>query len=1746
MSSADSQAAAETLLAKALNLFTFLGKAQSLSVKPIRRTSAYEDVLWFADLPDHAAVASGLGGPSSQAVDALFTIERVPKVSPPPLEADLVEWVDGPIDDPQTAPALHSSVYRESQLGPDRDESIDAENLETSPVQTVWRIENNPRAAEAFEKYLEAWSVWAELESQNAVVRDLYHRLFSTQLRAEAHGEEFELVLGIGCLAWEPENHDQVQRHVITAPVSISLDDTTAAITVATESSVDAQVLELDMLDPSIITNPAKIDEIRTLVREYDSSLLDEQEIGQLLRRLVHRLDPEGEYVEDALEAPTGMSPRVHLAPAIILRKRSARGIVDIYNRIVEQLRATGEVPTGIIPLIDPDHVPDVGTDSTPGSMVTLGEEVFLPLPVNDKQLQVVQRVSRSAQTLVQGPPGTGKTHTASALVSHLLAQGKRVLITAHTERALYEVREKLPMAIQPLAVSIIGKSRSDMSDLRVAVEKISARSAEFDQRSSDRAIEQHLERIDQLRRERSSVYSKLLRARVAETETVEYDEQQGTLAAIALEHLSQSSEFSWLSDLGVDASDPAPPITNQEFARWIELIRDARLTADEPEAVGRLDQLDQLPPPDEFGRLVGDEAGATSAEQQHELLLTHEAFGFVSSLEPSVRQELTERIRILGKEAEDLEARHEVWLSEALQDVRTGRKSTWVARRQELLRIGDQASKVIDLIGYSTTVEVASENVDVLVAMAQSLHEHVASGGKVKVLPDGSPKVGALAGKVVKASEPLFNSVKVNGLAPTRADQLAAFLNWAEAKKLIAAMDKAWPSSVVRPEEDTLREELQWNLTEAEQLDKVLLLGDHLSVEQAWFEANSLPVPDWSDLRSIREYGELVEAAAATDMASAARAPFEQLERLLEAEQRWPDAPQCVTDLLSAVVSRDFDQYLVGFERLERLRLAAVHIAERDRIRAAFLSRAPRVVAAVESDPHNEAWSERLGAFEEAWRWDSIGSWILGQDSTDINVLQQQLARLESSVRSEVEHLAAERAWAHAVSGDRLTGGARADLTQYAQLVTRLGKGTGKYAGMDRCRPAVPVWIMPIYRLAEQITVEPDLFDVVIVDEASQAGLEATFLQYLAPKIVVIGDDKQVSPQAVGLDQQKLRDLANQYLATDRYKGTWLDPKRSLFDEAKMRFGGLVTLTEHRRCVPEIIGFSNRIAYEPEGIRLVPVRQFGADRLDPIQVVHVADGYSTRNNTNPAEADAIVEQIEKCFADPRYDGCTIGVISLLGPQQARLIEGILMERIDPEEWRARDIRCGDATDFQGSERDIMFLSMVKSLADGERYSPMTRDDAVQRFNVAASRAKDQMWVYHSLPREALTNSADMRFQLLDYCYGVVNRLETDAEGSVRSVVSETFRVDPFDSLFEQRVCNRILERGFTVFSQWDANGYKIDLVIVGAKGRLAVECDGDFWHGPDAYERDLARQRDLERCNWEFFRIRESAFYADMAGSMAKLWETLDELDIHPANWVAPDLETPHGSEPIEPTEPARIDDAVEPEPGVDDSLPVVIAADDEQTGRHANRNDVNVFAVLVPTDQSGEPVRAEGDGFPNLNEAGASQSGAITELERYQELLGELRSTPDDAASQIAADIVKVVAAEGPVMGYRLHVAYVKAIGKQRVGKEVARSLNRAIAYAESKKLIVSDNPLNEAGVKPKIYRLSSTPPVVPRSLGPRSLDQVPPSEIAHHMAAVILRDPEIAEDDLLRGVLERLGLRRLTENTRAILEKARALIE
>lgn len=152
-----------------------------------------------------------------------------------------------------------------------------------------------------------------------------------------------------------------------------------------------------------------------------------------------------------------------------------------------------------------------------------------------------------------------------------------------------------------------------------------------------------------------------------------------------------------------------------------------------------------------------------------------------------------------------------------------------------------------------------------------------------------------------------------------------------------------------------------------------------------------------------------------------------------------------------------------------------------------------------------------------------------------------------------------------------------------------KVGRGTGRRVPallaqarrlMENCRSAVPVWIMPLNRVVESYRPTRGLFDVVIIDEASQCDVMGLIALYLGKKVIVVGDHKQISPDAVGQTVEAAQSLVDTYLQGIPNAQLY-DGKLSLCDLAMQSFSGSVCLREHFRCVPEIVGFSNEPSYD-------------------------------------------------------------------------------------------------------------------------------------------------------------------------------------------------------------------------------------------------------------------------------------------------------------------------------------------------------------------------------------------------------------------------------------------------------------------------------------------------------------------------------------------------------------------------------------
>ncbi|MDD7441164.1 MAG: AAA domain-containing protein [Sutterellaceae bacterium] len=457
--------------------------------------------------------------------------------------------------------------------------------------------------------------------------------------------------------------------------------------------------------------------------------------------------------------------------------------------------------------------------------------------------------------------------------------------------------------------------------------------------------------------------------------------------------------------------------------------------------------------------------------------------------------------------------------------------------------------------------------------------------------------------------------------------------------------------------------------------------------------------------------------------------------------------------------------------------------------------------------------------------------------------------------------------------------------LRSWAQIMGMLGKGTGKNAPairekarrvMDRCQSGVPVWIMPMEQALRTFRGKKP-FDVVILDEASQSDITALPVLFLGKKVIVAGDNRQVSPDAVGVDRDRAEGIVQRDLAGRVANWEVYQPKMSLYDVAELSYHP-VMLVEHFRCVPKIIGFSNVLSYDG---RIQPLRNSESTNLLPPFVLCRTDG-KREEDRNKKEALTIAALVKACIRQPEYAGKSIGIISMLSggnanKSQAAEIQRAVYAAIGANAMQKHRILCGTSAEFQGDERDVIFMSLVDSSPEsGDLLRKLTEgsgDMYKKRWNVAVSRARDQVWVVYSFDPMKELAAGDLRKLFFDYIGN-----SDDLARQQRDVEEEA------ESPFESAVGKALTSRGYRLTPQYRVGSYRIDFVVSDGHRKAALECDGDQYHSsPEAVAKDLERQTVLERIGWNFVRVSGGEYFRDPDGAVDRICEALSNLGISP-----------------------------------------------------------------------------------------------------------------------------------------------------------------------------------------------------------------------------------------------------------------------
>ncbi|MDP1612460.1 MAG: AAA domain-containing protein [Sulfuritalea sp.] len=1465
---------------KIRQLYQFLKEANQLRFRPVRVLSEQPKVVRLADMPNHPSMQ--LFRPvrtedTQEVPDTLIRVRRPQLTKCPAPSLSLQEWLLPNWDDP-TKQALYTA-------------SQNATNEEGETI-TI-RFDDEPRRVDDFRIWSEQRKAWIEPEMAARKAMSFFEVFYDIYSAIEKDGEELELLVADGHFLWQAvssiDGPVAIIHPILLKRVELRFDANIPEFTIH-ETDRESEIygsLFLDLTDVA----PGAIRNRKMELENAGYHPLGWDDTEAFLKAFIQTVSPlNGEYLDELpREGPTA-TPRLYRDMVLVLRKRIA-GIANAVDAIIDDIEHQTVFPpalaqiTGTVTEWENSGLGDSGSGSSalagePPANSFNDDDILLAKEANDEQLQIIRRLEHKGSVIVQGPPGTGKTHTIGNLIGHLLAQGKSILVTAQTAKALRVVRDKVPEVLRPLAVSVLGSDQDARRQLESSISSIT-------ERLTGDTAESLLQKAQQFESERRKLLTqtkqlshKLREALENEYREIVVGERHFTPSDAARSVSANRDDHSWIPSpvkLGAQVS-----ISEQELVR-LYALGTAHSAEEEQDARHPLPELAALPSERQFQVMV--------SEYQH-LTTTDLTSGADRWQVADLGSESLEKVAAdLAAEFSD-DLRRQAWRPYAIVAGIHGRTEREVWER--LIANIEEAAEAN--ARYALVLQHRPRLSDAMPVYRQrqvtvEICEHIDGGGKLGFL------------QLATRSEwrQLIKTTSVTAGQPNHRDHFDALGHLAELEHLRASLELPWNTMIG----ERIQQPLSALGTAPELACRALIpeirrcLDWHASVWvplAARLKAEGIKLDDLvaslpREASQISEYL-VIERLAATILPTLlekeagrrklreCEAGFSHLANL--ATQVDPTSPDsgCIGRIIAAVRSRNPESYAGALEYARRLHAVKPLVAERDALAAKLALVAPGWAEQITHrvPPHHEGTLP--GNVGMAWTWRQLQDTLAERDKLDAHELQRQIDRTRETLRRMTEWLIDAKAWGKQL--ERLQGNhsIRQALVGWLDTTKRLISTrqidrrqqllSEARRLMKKCADAVPVWIMPISIMAESFDPTTTRFDVVIIDEASQADLNALIPLYLGKQIIVVGDHEQVTPLGVGKGQAILENLRKSMLQ-DIPNSHLFDNLSSIYDIGRQSFGDAIRLVEHFRCVPEIIAFSNQLSYEG---KIKPLRESNSTDIKPACVGWRVDGIR-EGDTNKGEARRIIDTIKAMIQHPRYAHKSMGIISMLGEPQALLIQSMLHKEVPGVEIAKRRIQAGISGEFQGDERDIMFLSMVDSAAT-EGPLRTTGEGAFElikkRYNVAASRARDQMWVMHSFDPDMHLKTADIRLKLLQHV--------RDPLASMRAYNQE---VGKTESPFERDVLKRLTDAGYQVKSQWQVGYFRIDMVVEGAGKRLAVECDGDRYHPMEKLAEDMERQSILERLGWQFVRIRGSAFFRNPELAMRPVFDRLGELGIPP-----------------------------------------------------------------------------------------------------------------------------------------------------------------------------------------------------------------------------------------------------------------------
>ncbi|BAL82026.1 hypothetical protein SELR_03180 [Selenomonas ruminantium subsp. lactilytica TAM6421] len=1454
---------------KVLKLFDYIRKVASLRQSLQRNIKDQEWSLFLDELPVDPKRIRVLPRMEGQE-EVLLEVDKPEFLPCPELPFDLVGWIRTPN---WRDFAVVDIEVREERLRHDERLGDVTERFVDSGVRLA-----------ALEKWKRQRTLWRAGEMVKSRTQELFMELYELYDRLRKEPERLELVAGNGFFL---SGLDSAINHpIILKRVHLHYDNKGRMQLLESEYPTE---LYVDMFQDMPGVEP---EGVRAFAEALDVGNMDPwaDNMGAFLANTATALTPNCRYAANRFDVLPTDWYLTYDRPVLFLRKVRP-GTEQSIAAMMARIEREGDVPESLLRIVDAEAAKEQAEPLTVDLADIRGEaaDILLTKAANAEQLGIARKIAASPAVVVQGPPGTGKTHTIANLLGHFLAQGQHVLVTSATNKALSVLKEKLPAGIQDLCVSLIDGSKGDMER---SVKGICERLAHSNE-------EELAGRAKELQQERQQLLQALAEKRqvLADMQRYEAKRDYFVLGGKAWSLSRMAAFIHDHADLAGVVPGPVAegtlPLTQAELA---ELYQSNGLLDAEAlqEIAADLPVRGQLLQPEEAGKLL--ELSAAEASRRAELLaglseVTVDEAGCLWKKGQQVAQELSlqrlqEADALYGQI--DFDRLEKKWAQEAILAGKLGgaHLEMWQMLGAAIERVQQiKQHNMTQFFGldfqYKGQQEPNQEMIQALAEMAAAFDAH----GKLTWWD-------RLFHREWQALQQAF-AIDGHAISSRRECQLAmqyASLHQARREAAVKWQQLLEPYGMVTYEElqaqgDDTDDLLSARWREVEVYlhwqeniwGELRLLWRQAGVKlDLTYSRNHYATPhgemkaqlNWLKQDFPRWQKLLLMQAARQESADSLR----ETKAALEAADG-----QLARQFRSALANGDSEAYAAAYEKLARYEKLLPVYDRRQELLAKLAELAPQWAARIERQEGTDGARQLPLQIEDAWLYAQFSQELAQLSQDDPQELEGEIKELSLRLTEVTTNLAETSAWQHLLENVSGTG-LQASLVGWSKAVQKLGKGKGRYAArhikeakacMLEAQGAVPAWIMPLSRVWQNVSPDSPKFDIILIDEASQADITALPLLYLGRRVIIVGDDKQVSPAAVGVTAAEITHLQSTTIEGVIQHASLYTMDTSLYDIAQMNFAARM-LTEHFRCVPEIIGFSNQLAYDG---RIRPLRESGRS-LQPWVQVKVSGIREPGKKQNLMEAEYIVATLQACLEEPAYKGKRFGAISLLGEDQSKLIRELAAKEIGITSLEACDFLCGSPADFQGDERDVVFLSLVDSRDSLEAGKQMRlvgeghAGDTAKRYNVAVSRARDQLWIFHSMERDDL-KEGDLRRNLLEYD----GSSQMNPEGEDKQPTS-----------LELTVTRSLQEKGYEVHQNMAVGSLTVPVVAQYGDKRVIIACDGEHWVDSIKEAASLRyNQAVLERLGWTFLRVRGSQWYLNPEASLQKLEAQLKDCGIMP-----------------------------------------------------------------------------------------------------------------------------------------------------------------------------------------------------------------------------------------------------------------------